>query len=888
MAFWRLKRKELNEEIDAHLRMAADERVSRGEPPAYAARAARRELGNATLVRETTRDQWGWRWLETLLQDFRYGLRMLHRSPGFTAVAIITLGLGIGANTAIFSIVNTVLLHALPFNDSSRLVVLHEGLPKMGYPKMGFSPPDLAVFAREQKSFSAIGGFQNEHMNLTGNGNPQRVMVARISGSLFPMLGVEPILGRTITPAEDAPGHNVAVLSYALWQRRYGGAANILGQTVELDRQPYVIIGVMPSRFVFPIAGTEENGSPADLWIPIAFSPAQMQDWGGSYFTSVLGRLRPGVTLQQARAEADLLVHVILASYPTLLTNAIRSAQLNISASPFQEEVVGSVRTLLLILMASVAFVLLIACANVATLLVSRATSRQKETAVRTALGASRGRLIRQMLTESFLLALAGGALGLLLAYWGRDLLLALVPASIPLPHDVSLSGGVFAFAAGISCFAALLFGLAPAFQASSVSVQGRLQEGGTTSTPSRSRHRLQGIFVAAEFALALVLLIGAGLLIRSFARLLETNPGFRPDHVLTLEVPLPRQAYSHAAQVRNFYRDLLSRVSALPGVQSAAISSDLPLQAFEYVSVSIEGKTSAQGKSPEAICQSWIAGDYFETMGVPLLQGRWFTPEDTVDSQQVAVVSLSAARKFWPGENPIGKRIKWGVNSPWETVVGVVNDVKEGALDSPLVPHVYRPYLQVPSALLEEDPFSQWRAMDIALRALTDPVSLTSAVVAQVHSLDPDLVAVRIRTMTQVIRSTVTAPKFNMALLGSLAALALFLSAIGVYGVLAYVVAQQTHEIGIRLALGATRRDILRLVLMRGTKLTLAGVCVGVVAALALTQLMRSLLFEVTPTDPLTFAGVVVLLMLVGLAACYIPACRAMRVDPMIALRYE
>jgi predicted permease len=878
----------LSAEMAAHLQEKIDALFASGISRAEAMRTALREFGNVTLLAERSREVWQWPSLESFLADIRFAFRTLRKSPAFAAVAILTLALGIGANATIFSIVDAVLLHALPFRDASRLVLLHEGLPKMGYPKMSFSPPDLVVFARTQKSFSELGFFQNERVDISGQGEPQRITAARISSSLFPMLGAQPMLGRTFTPQEDAPGHQLAILSYALWQSRYGGGTNILGQKIDVDRQPYTIIGVMPRSFAFPLEGPEDNSLPADLWLPMAFTPSELQEWGGSYITSVLGRLRPGVTLSQARSEASTLANIVLASYPGLLTKAIRAAQLNISASPYQEEVVGSVRTLLLVLTAAVAFVLLIACANIATLLVSRAATRRKEFAVRAALGASRLRLARQMLTESLLLALFGGALGFALAFWARDLILALVPPSISLPHEVPLNAAVLLFALGISILAAVMFGLAPAFQLSSLSVQGRLQDAATNATPSRSRHRLQGVFVIAEFALALVLLIGAGLLIRSFAALLETNPGFRPDHLLTLNIPLPRQAYYHAAQVQNFYRQLLDRVSNLPGVQSAALSNGLPLNDYEMVSASIEGRSNGEGATPEAICQSWIVGNYFQTIGVPLLQGRWFTPEDLAGSQQVAIVNLTAARQFWPGQNPIGKRLAWGVKSPWETVIGIVGDVKEGSLDTNVIPHVYRPYLQLPSFLLEQDPFNDWHAMSLSLRTQVDPASLTSAVLAQVHALDPDLAVTGIHTMTEVIRSSVAGPKFNTALLAGLAALALFLSAIGVYGVLAYMVAQQTHEIGIRLALGATRNGILRLVLIRGAKLTLAGISIGVIAALILTRLMRNLLFQVTPTDPFTFAGVTLLLMLVALAACYIPARRAMKVDPMVALRYE
>ncbi len=882
-----LAERQLDSELRFHLEQQIADYIAAGMTPEEARRRAQIELGGFEQVKEKCRDLGAARIVETLIQDLRYGLRQLRRNPGFTAVAVITLALGIGANTAIFSVVDTVLLRPLPFANPSRLIALHEGIPKLGYPKMGFSPPDFDVFAREQRSFSTIGAFRDEHVDISSGGEPERVTAARVSASLFPMLGVEPLQGRTFSPEEDARGHNVVLLSYKLWRRRYGGSGGIIGRTIELDRRPYTVIGVMRRNFEFPLRGPQDNGSPAVLWVPMAFTPTELQGWGGSYFNSVIGRLRPGVTLDQARSEAASLSRILVASYPSALTSFIRRGQLSVNASPFQEDVVGSIRTLLLVLMAAVAFVLLIACANIATLLVSRAATRQKEIAVRSALGATRLRLVRQMLTESLLLALGGGAMGFVLALYGRNFLLALVPASIPLPSHVPLNGGILTFAFATSVLAALVFGLAPAFLVSTATVQGSLQEGGRRGATDGS-HRVQGFFVAAEFALALILLVGAGLLIRSFGKLLETRPGFRPGHVLTVNIPLPREAYPHAAQITGFYEQLLDRVSNLPGVQSGGLSSDLPLHASEGVSITIEGRSNSEGRTPQAIVQSWVLGDYFQTMGIPLLQGRWFTPEDRVGSEPVAVVSLSMARKFWPRQNAIGKRIHWGVKSPWETIVGIVGNVSQGPLNQPLAPHVYRPYSQLPGPFLEEDPFGDWHAMNLAVRTDTDPASLTSAVLAQVHSLDSDLAVANIRTMTQVIRSSRAGPQFNTILLGIFAGLALFLAAIGVYGVLAYAVARRTHEIGIRMALGATKSAVFRMVLQQGMFVALLGMVIGWIGSLLVTRFLASLLYNVKPTDPATFAAVSAVLAGVAVLACYLPARRATRVDPMVALRHE
>jgi putative ABC transport system permease protein len=894
MTFWRLwsrsraRELDLERELRDHLDLESEEQREAGLASEEAAYAARRALGNTTQIKEHVRVAWGLQWLENLLQDVRYGVRQLRRNRGFAAAAVMTLALAIGANTAIFSVVEAVLLRPLPFRNPSRLLALHEGIPKLGFPKMDFSPPDFDVLADVQKSFSAIGIFHDEQVDISGQGEPERVMATRVSASLFPMLGVGPVLGRTFTPLEDAPGNHVALLSYGLWQHRYGGASSAIGQTIQINRQPYTIIGVMPRSFEFPLRGPGplDNGSPATLWVPIAFTPAELQGWGGSYFYSVIGRLRPAVTLGEARSEAGSISRSIVASYPAAIAGWARKGKFTIDAYLFREDVVGPVRTLLLVLMAAVTFVLLIACVNVATLLVSRGAARHKEIAVRSALGATRPRVVRQMLTESLLLALAGGAIGLIVAVYARNLILALVPASIPLPPKVPLNGGVLVFVCGASFLAALLFGLAPAFLASARPMQESLQERGRRGTADGS-HRVQGVFVAVEFALALILLVSAGLLIRSFGKLLETQPGFRPDHVLTVNVPLPPEAYPHAAAVKNFYERLLDRVSNLPGVQAAGLSSDLPLHAREGVSFTVEGLSNGEASTPQAVVQSWVLGDYLQTMGVPLLEGRWFTPEDRLGSQQVAVVSLSMARKFWPGQNAIGKRIRWG-GSPWETIVGIVGNVSQGSLSQPLAPHVYRPYRQLPGSFLEEDPFGDWHAMNLAVRTQVDPASLTSAVLAHVHSLDPDLAVANIRTMTQVIRSSLAAPQFNTILVAIFASLALVLAAIGVYGVLAYAVARRTHEIGIRMALGATKGAVLAMVLRQGMLMAFVGMAAGWAGGLLVTRFLASLLYEVKPTDSATFAIVAAFLAGVAAVACYLPARRAADVDPMVALRHE
>lgn len=640
----------------------------------------------------------------------------------------------------------------------------------------------------------------------------------------------------------------------------------------------------MPKDFVFPVRGPEGSDRPGELWVPMAFTPEELTGWGMYFNNNVLCRLKPGVTMAQAQSEANLISQRLMKAYPAALLKAFPHARLRMNVTPFQREVVGPVQTLLLVLMAAVGLVLLIACANVATLLLSRGASRSREIAIRTALGASRRRLVRQMLTESLVLALAGGVLGVLIALWGTNGLLALVPSSIPLPQGVSVGGSVLAFVAGVCCITAMAFGAAPAFQISAITMQNSLKEGGRGGTAGRSRRRLQGVFVSAEFALALVLLIGAGLLVRSFAKLLDTNPGFRPERVLTMNVPLPPKAYSHAAQIRELYQQALERISSLPGVEYDGASNDLPLNGTLTDSVQVEGRT---GSTP-ATRVSWVLGDYFRTMGIPVLRGRAFTPEDRQNTQLVAVISEEAAKMLWPGNDAIGKRFTGSGQRNLLTVVGIVGDVSDSTLATKPMPHVYTPYLQAADARMEDTVVDVARSMNIVMRTAGNPTALTSAATTQIHALDPDLPIANIRTMEQDMEVSVAGPKFNTFLLGIFSLAALFLAAIGIYGVLAYTVAQQTHEIGIRMALGAQPRDVLRLVFIQGTRLVLPGIAIGLFAAFGLTRLMSSLLYGVRANDPFTFVTVAAVLLGVALVACYVPARRAMRVDPIVALRYD
>jgi predicted permease len=878
--------RELQDELHSYVEASAAEKVRAGMSEDEARRAARLELGSAETIKEEVRSV-GWEnWLETCGQDVRYALRTLRKSPGFTIIAVLTLALGIGANAALFSVVNTVLLQPLPFKNPSRLMMLYEGLPQVGSPKIPFSTPDFTMVRRSQKSFESVGAVQDKEFELSGQGEPDRVIGARVSASIFPMLGVAPVLGRFFRPEEDAPGQNVAVLSYGLWQRRYGGRPGIVGETIDLDRQAYTVIGVMPKHFVLPLPGPPANFLPAALWVPMAFTSAELQGWGLRYDLSILARLRRGVTLQQARSEGEALGTAIEAQYPQNILKDFYGARLVLPVFPWREEVTGPVRPLLLVLMVAVGLVLLIACANVATLLVSRAAARQHEIALRRALGATRSRLLRQLLTESLLLALLGGGLGLLLAFWGKNMLLALAPSEIPLPQNVGFSGGALLFVLGASCLTALLFGLAPAWHTAGAGLRQSLEEAGRSRATSRTHHGLQNAFVAIEFGLSLVLLIGAGLLIRSFGKLLNTDLGFQPDHVLAMEVPLPATAYPQASQIRNLYQRLAEEVPSLPGVKAAGMADDLPLLAAVFHTLEIEGRPQV-GKPP-AIAETWVLGNYFQTMRIPLVAGRLFTSQDVENSPPVVIISQGMAKEYWPGQDPIGKRLRHEENQPWMTVVGVVGDINDGPVNRPRQPHIYTPFLQLSDALTAENVIGVARSMNLAVRTQSDPASMSSEVVAQIHSLDPDVAVANITTMPRVISSSLAGPRFNASLLSLFAGFALFLSAIGIYGVLAFAVTQRRHEIGIRMALGAQPRHVLGFVLAWGTRLACTGAVFGIVAALALTRLMKGLLYGVAATDPITFAGVTLLLLGVALLASFIPARRATRVDPMIALRCE
>jgi putative ABC transport system permease protein len=802
--------------------------------------------------------------MKTLWRDTRYGMRMLLKKPGFTLTAVITLALGIGATSTIFSFVNGILLRPLPYQDSERLVLVYETAPKRGLASMGISPLNFLDWREQNRVFTSVAAHHSDGYSLSEGGEPERLSGQNISYNTFEILGVAPILGRTFTAEEDRPGNDmVVILSHGLWKRRFGAKPEIIGRKIALNNRQRTVIGVMPPGFKFPEV--------ADLWVPLAIDTS---DWSRhSHGWDAIARLKPGVTFEQAQSDMTAVARRLEEQYP------VTNEGMGVILIPLREDLAGDYRKALLILMGVVGLVLLIACVNVANLLLARASSRAKEVAIRTALGAGRWRVFRQLLTESLLLGLMGGALGCGLAVWGLDLLLAAIPIDLPFWMRFDLDGRVLGFTAGVTLLTGVIFGAAPALQASKVDLNDALKEGGRNASGAGS-HRMLRTLVVAEVALSLILLIGAGLMMRSFMRLQGANPGLNPENLLTLRVDLPEAKYDTPDKPREFFKQLLERVSALPGVQAAGATWRLPLAGGgRRTSLMVEGfPVLPVGQGPSInYCVS--APNYFRAMGIPILMGRDFTDADTRDSMKVTIIDERVAREYWPNDSPLGKRVRFGApedNRPWHTIVGVVGAVKHESLNLTERRAVYLPHAQ-----------DSMGDMTLTVRA-ENPEKLAPAIRGQVKAMDPDQPITNMRTMTEIISRSVWQPRLYTILFGVFAAVAVALASIGVYGVMAYSVSERTREIGIRVALGAQRRDVLKLVVAQGMKLALIGTGIGLGAALALTRLMQSLLFEVSATDPLTFAGLAALLSIVTLLACYIPARRAMEVDPMIALRCE
>ncbi|HXN29881.1 MAG TPA: ABC transporter permease [Candidatus Acidoferrales bacterium] len=817
--------------------------------------------------------------MESLLQDVKYAVRTLAKNRSFTIVAVLTLALGIGANTALFSVANGVLLNPLPFPAPNQLVALYA--KRVGFERASISYPNFLDWQRDNRSFASMAAFRQDDFNLTGAGEAEHIRGEMVSADFFATLGVRLAQGRCFTADEDrVGGAPVVLISAGLWTRKFGTSASVLGQRIALNGTDYTIIGVLPASFRLRLAGFAED---SDAYVPIGqWTDVIFHDRSAGLGMKAIGRLKPGVAMDQARGEMNSIAKRLGEAYP------VADKDSGITVVSLKQSMVAEIEPFLFVLLGAVGFVLLIACVNVANLVLARSTGRAREFAIRSALGASRARVLRQLLTESTLVALAGGALGLLVAAWGTQGILTLVSDSLPRAQEVRVDGRVLFFTLGISLLSGILFGLAPALRVARVDVQTTLKEGGRGA--SGSRHRAQGIFVVAEMAMALVLLVGAGLMLRSLARLWSTNPGFDPHHVLMFYVALPPAIDTATpASIRASLLQLHDKLASIPGVQSVSLlRGSLPMWDDSEDPFWIAGRPKPLSDNDK----NWsiwteVEPDYLKVMGIPLVRGRFFTANDTENSPRVAVIDEDFARKFFPGEDPIGKTFVDDYVGSATTIVGVVGHVKQWGLDDKLAirAEFYLPFRQIPDQYMSRAS----RNTTLVLRTTFAPLSLTDDIRREIQQMNSEEVMFGPKSMDDIVYNrSILAQRFSMILLGAFAAVALLLASVGIYGVVSYIVVQRTHEIGIRVALGAQRSDVLLWVLGAGARMALIGLGIGIAVALALTRLMANLLYGVSTTDPATFLGVAFLLIFVALAACYIPARRAMRMDPMVALRDE
>jgi predicted permease len=814
--------------------------------------------------------------MDILRQHLRFAVRMLSKNPSFTIIAVLTLALGIGATTAMFNVVNGVLLSPLPFAEPNRLFTIKENIPKLGPAPTTIPAPDVLTYQRETKSFTDVAGYKESTYDLTGQGEPRKVQGARLTSNVLSVLGVAPILGRNFTADEDRVGNaKVVILSYGIWRRLFGADPDILGKSITLDRQPYTVVGVMGKDFVFPI---ETQLDASEVWVPMAFTDEERKSVGDNFGYYTVARLKPGVPLTQAEADVERVAQIIRDGYPATMKSQFEVHGVVVG---LREAALGDYHRPMLIMLLAVVFVLLIAIANVANLLLTKGASRQRELSTRIALGATGRNIITQLITESVVLGLLGGAVGLVIASLGTDALIATVPANIPRLHSVGMDWRVFLFAFAISVVSGIVFGAAPAMFALRVNVNDGLKEGGRSMMSGPQHRYLRTGFIVAQFSLALMLLVGAGLLIRSFQRVLQVDPGFQATNIVSGVISLPDASYKEHAQKRAFDLELLRRLEAAPGVESTGAGTDLPLESGWLKIFSVEGHVPPPGAGLNVDSHTVVLGKYFQTLGIPLIRGRFFNDTDREKSTRVVIINKTLADRYFHGQDPIGHRIKWGPpesDGYWMTIIGVVGDVKQFDLEKDILPQTYESYLQ----------YESFPELRIVLRGKSSPQNLITALQNSVHALDSQLPITRIRTMEEVMSRSIAPRRFYLILVVVFAVSAIVLAAVGLYGVVAYAVEQRTREIGIRMSLGAARYDVLKLLLGWALSLVALGVITGIVGSVAITRVLSGFLFGIKPTDPITFLAVPLLLATVALLASYIPARRATKVDPMTALRHE